>query len=924
MALSFGSGVTTIQSFWTAFKATVSSKNLLMQYQDDGSTITVFAMDGVLLYYTLIYNGAVPDQAIQKGYSQAQNDADKTDFNTNFAPMANATTQPASKIGAGVPTSGTYISGTDGTNLRGILVDSTGQQKVLIQNTPNVNAVQSGVWTVQPGNTQNSTAWLVQDSADGPVGAGTAATKSMLQGVVFNTALPTLTNGQQAAVQADSSGRLLIGSIASALPTGGNTIGAVTGSGTFTVAGTVTANIGTSGSLALDASVTGLQVAQGSTTSGQKGSLFLGAVTTAAPSYTTAQSSPLSLTTAGALRVDASATTQPVSGTVTVTQGTAANLNATIAPLTNSSIVKAQLQDNSGTALSATGSSLNVNITGGSTSAAVADKTSFTYGTTSETPIGGVYQDTSPSLTAGTTGTVRLTANRAFHINLRDASGNEKLGSSTSANSIPVVIASDQGAVPVSGTITANIGTTNGLALDTSVNGILVSQGSTTSGQKGPLIQAAVTTAAPSYTTAQTSPLSLTTAGALRTDASATTQPVSGTVTVTQGTAANLNATVVGTVTANIGTTNGLALDATVAKLTIAQGAALGTNTQALIGGSVTTAAPSYTAGQISPLSLTTAGALRVDATGTTTSTNLIQINGNAVTTIANGEQKVGVEGLAATGAAVSGNPVLVGGSDGTNARNIMTDANGAQITGTLAYAAISRIAGGLASHCFGFSSGNGAPQPLRVTTYKEPSSAAQRSVSSSSASDTSAGTGARQVTITYYDNSMNGPNTEVVTLNGTTAVNTTNTNIRFIEKIEVTSAGSGGANVGIITLFGATAGGGGTIGTIGVGNRASGIGDNQTYWAHHYIRTGKTMYLLGLTTSITGVTNGITYGTFINPTATTPAEVTKTPMIGAMLSFGQITFAAPIVLVGPGRFTLYNSNTGGQEVDGSFEYMEF
>lgn len=618
MALSFGSGVTTIQSFWTAFKATVSSKNLLMQYQDDGSTITVFAMDGVLLYYTLIYNGAVPDQAIQQGYSQAQNDADKTDFNTNFAPMANATTQPASKIGAGVPTSGTYISGTDGTNLRGILVDSTGQQKVLIQNTPNVNAVQSGVWTVQPGNTQNSTAWLVQDSADGPVGAGTAATKSMLQGVVFNTALPTLTDGQQAAAQADSRGRLLIGSIASALPTGGNTIGAVTGSGTFTVAGAVTANIGTSGSLALDASVTGLQVAQGSTTSGQKGSLFLGAVTTAAPSYTTAQSSPLSLTTAGALRVDASATTQPVSGTVTVTQGTAANLNATIAPLTNSSVVKAQLQDNSGTALSATGSSLNVNITGGSTSAAVADKTSFTYGTTSETPIGGVYQDTSPSLTAGTTGTVRLTANRAFHINLRDASGNEKLGSSTSANSIPVVIASDQGAVPVSGTITANIGTTNGLALDTSVNGILVSQGSTTSGQKGPLIQGAVTTASPSYTTAQTSPLSLTTAGALRTDASATTQPVSGTVTVTQGTAANLNATVVGTVTANIGTTNGLALDATVAKLTIAQGAALGANTQALIGGSVTTAAPSYTAGQISPLSLTTAGALRVDATGPT------------------------------------------------------------------------------------------------------------------------------------------------------------------------------------------------------------------------------------------------------------------------------------------------------------------
>lgn len=45
-------------------------------------------------------------------------------------------------------------------------------------------------------------------------------------------------------------------------------------------------------------------IAQGSTTSGQTGSLVMGAVTTAAPSYTTAQSNSLSLTTTGALRVD--------------------------------------------------------------------------------------------------------------------------------------------------------------------------------------------------------------------------------------------------------------------------------------------------------------------------------------------------------------------------------------------------------------------------------------------------------------------------------------------------------------------------------------------------------------------------------------------------------------------------------------------
>ncbi len=61
---------------------------------------------------------------------------------------------------------------------------------------------------------------------------------------------------------------------------------------------------GASGALALDATVAGLQISQGSTTSGQKGGLILGAVTTAGPTYTTGQSSPLSLDTAGNLRVN--------------------------------------------------------------------------------------------------------------------------------------------------------------------------------------------------------------------------------------------------------------------------------------------------------------------------------------------------------------------------------------------------------------------------------------------------------------------------------------------------------------------------------------------------------------------------------------------------------------------------------------------
>lgn len=65
-------------------------------------------------------------------------------------------------------------------------------------------------------------------------------------------------------------------------------------------------------------------------------------------------------------------------------------------------------------------------------------------------------------------------------------------------------------------TPTFNLGTLNGAALDASVTGLEVTQGSTTSGQKGILSQCAVTTGAPTYTTAQTSPLSCDTSGNVR------------------------------------------------------------------------------------------------------------------------------------------------------------------------------------------------------------------------------------------------------------------------------------------------------------------------------------------------------------------------------------------------------------------------
>jgi len=70
----------------------------------------------------------------------------------------------------------------------------------------------------------------------------------------------------------------------------------------------------------------------------------------------------------------------------------------------------------------------------------------------------------------------------------------------------------------------------------------------------------------------------------------------------------------------------------------------------------------------------------------------------------------------------------------------------------------------------------------------------------SSSASDTSAGTGARSIVITGLDDSYNRQ-TEIITPNGTSAVATTRTDWLRIESIIVISSGSNEANVGTITL---------------------------------------------------------------------------------------------------------------------------
>lgn len=193
-----------------------------------------------------------------------------------------------------------------------------------------------------------------------------------------------------------------------------------------------------------------------STTSGQTGTLMQGAVTTGAPTYTTAQTDPLSLDTSGNLRVNCT------------------------------------------TGCSSSGGS------------SLADEGTFTQGTTSFTAIGGIFNTGITNLTSGQAGAVQLTNDRNMFVNMNKWGGNvitgtvnavgtvgsgnvptinefivgcvstvcNSNGQATMANSSPVVIASNQSAVPVG---PVSLGTSGGLtpkrlsALSTTVTGIKAS-----------------------------------------------------------------------------------------------------------------------------------------------------------------------------------------------------------------------------------------------------------------------------------------------------------------------------------------------------------------------------------------------------------------------------------------------------------------
>lgn len=161
--------------------------------------------------------------------------------------------------------------GTSGAPLR---FDPTGSTTQPVSGT--ITANQGGTWTMQPGNTANTTAWLFAGGKTNN-NAAPGATNIGALGFLANAAAPTYTEGNLVAGSVDLKGaqRVLIMDPAGAAAT-----------------------------LASD-------YAQGSTTSGQFGPLVQGAVTTARPTYTTGQTAAVSLTVNGETRI---ATADPCTG----------------------------------------------------------------------------------------------------------------------------------------------------------------------------------------------------------------------------------------------------------------------------------------------------------------------------------------------------------------------------------------------------------------------------------------------------------------------------------------------------------------------------------------------------------------------------------------------------------------------------------
>lgn len=208
----------------------------------------------------------------------------------------------------------------------------------------------------------------------------------------------------------------------------------------------------------------------------------------------------------------------------------------------------------------------------------------------------------------------------------------------------------------------------------------------------------------------------------------------------------------------------------------------------------------------------------------------------------------------------------------------------------------------------------------IRRTTYTEQTTNFTGSIASANAADAAAGTGARTVKIYYVDATGATAGTETATLNGTTGVNLVTTTKCFIEKIEVLTAGSGGANAGIISLYTGAAKAGTVVGTIAAG-------DNVTFWAHHYVVTGDVCNVTGVyhgnnSTVSGGVSVAVLKAKDLSNAASVEKQVSDfIGVAGAANPFTRI-YGSVVQVAGPSRLLMYVTSGSATSITyrGSFD----
>jgi hypothetical protein len=209
----------------------------------------------------------------------------------------------------------------------------------------------------------------------------------------------------------------------------------------------------------------------------------------------------------------------------------------------------------------------------------------------------------------------------------------------------------------------------------------------------------------------------------------------------------------------------------------------------------------------------------------------------------------------------------------------------------------------------------------VRATAYTEQSANFTGSISSNNAADAAAGTGARSIRLFWMDATGATIGTEDVTLNGTTPVNLVTATKCFIERVEALTVGSGLKNAGVISLFTGAAGAGTLVGTIAAG-------DNQTFWAHHYVQSGKTCSITGMTGNNNNGSNQsvLSLQHTVIPVANKVADqISDWISCGGATSQPQRVYGSLIKVTGPSRIVLFAAPAGTPSIitRGSFDFYD-